>query len=235
MSTFDPPKHASRKHELREDTVVTFYARAWEFVDRNRKALYGVLAAVVVLALIAVGYAFYLGQKQETAVDLLGSVVQLYEEGRYRDALDGTGDTVGLLEIAEDYGNTDAGNLASFYAADALFRLGDYDQALEYFEDYDKEEGLIGASAIAGEAAIHENRSEFERAGDLYRRAALFYENELRSPEYLLQAAHAYQQGGAYDDAEAALELITERFPESNIADGISFHMARLAAMRQTS
>src|SRR5690606_17436511 len=98
------------------------------------------------------------------------------------------------LEIADEYGSTDAGNLARFYAADALFRLGEYDRALEYFRKYDEDDGLIGASAIAGEAAIRENKGEYEAAGDLYRRAALHYENELRSPEYLLQAARAYER-----------------------------------------
>jgi tetratricopeptide (TPR) repeat protein len=234
MSALKTPRHVSRKHELREDTVVTFYARAWEFVDKNRKIVYGVIGGIVALVLIALAYAFYLNRQQARAVELLGSVVQLYEQGQYRDALDGVEGTAGLLEIADEYGGTDAGNLARFYAADALFRLGEYDRALEYFRSYDEDEGLIGSSAIAGEAAIRENQGEYEQAGDLYRRAALHYENELRSPEYLLQAARAYERAEAYDQAEDAYELITERFPDSNIAQGIDFHLARLAARRSS-
>ena len=234
MSALKSPRHVSRKHELREDTVVTFYARAADYFYKNKKVVYGALGAVVVVALLVVAYVFYLGQKQEKAVELLGGVVQLYEEGRYNEALEGVEGTPGLIEIADDYGNTDAGNLAQFYAADALFRMGEYDRALEYFQDYDPDESLIGASAIAGQAAIYENKGEFERAGDLYRRAALFYENELRSPEYLLQAASAYEEAGAYEDAEEAYDLITDRFPESNVAQGIDFHLARLAAKRSS-
>ncbi|HEX7069560.1 MAG TPA: tetratricopeptide repeat protein [Rhodothermales bacterium] len=234
MSALKTPRHVSRKHELREDTVVTFYARAWEFFDKNRKLVYGVIGGIVAVVLVILAYVFYQNRQQAQAVELLGSVVQLYEQGRYRDALDGVEGTAGLLEIADEYGSTDAGNLARFYAADALFRLGEYDRALEYFRKYDEDDGLIGASAIAGEAAIRENKGEYEAAGDLYRRAALHYENELRSPEYLLQAARAYERAQAYDDAEEALELITERFPESNIAQGIDFHLARLAAKRSS-
>ncbi len=232
MSALNPPRHVSRKHELREDTVITFYARAWEFFDQNRKLIYGILAGIAAVALIVVGYVFYLNRQQEKAVDLLGSVVQLYEQGQYREALDGVEGTTGLLEIADEYGSTAAGNLATFYAADALFRLGEYDQALAYFRKHDPDKSLIGASAIAGEASIYEIKGDFKRAGDLYRRAALFYENELRSPEYLLQAGRAYEQAGAYADADKAYDTIVERFPDSNVAQGIDFYKARLAAMR---
>lgn len=234
MSALNPPRHVSRKHELREDTVITFYARAWEFFDKNRKVVYGALAGVAVLVLIVIGYVFYLKQQQNRAVELLGGVVQLYEEGRLRDALDGAQGNPGLLEIADRYGRTDAGNLARFYAADALFRLGEYDEALEHFRSYSKDRNLIGASAIAGEAAVYETRGDFKRAGDLYRRAALHFENELRSPEYLLQATRAYEQAEAYDQAEAAIDLVKERFPESAVADAADFHKARLAAKKSS-
>lgn len=234
MSALNPPRHVSRKHELREDTVITLYARVWEFFDQNRKVVYGALAGLAAVVLIVVGYVFYLGRQQDRAAELLGGVVQLYEEGQLRDALDGTAGSPGLLEIADEYGRTDAGNLARFYAADALFRLGEYDDALEHFRRFSKEKNLIGASAIAGEAAVNETRGEFRRAGDLYRRAALYFENELRSPEYLLQAARAYEQAGAYDQAEEVIDLAADRFPDSSVADAADFHKARLAAKKSS-
>lgn len=232
MSALKAPRHVSRKHELREDTVITFYARALDFFDRQRKLVYGIIAGIVVVVLLVVGYVLYQNRQQERAVELLGSVVQLYEQGQYNEALNGVEGTTGLLEIADDFGGTDAGNLAAFYAADALFRLGEYDRSLEYFRAYDPDKSLIGASAIAGQAAIYEIKGDYKRAGDLYRRAALFFENELRSPEYLLQAGRAYEQAGAYGDAQKAYDEIVDRFPDSSVAQGIDFHLARLAAMR---
>ena len=232
MSALKAPRHVSRKHELREDTVITFYARALDFFDRQRKLVYCIIAGIVVVVLLVVGYVLYQNRQQDRAVELLGSVVQLYEQGQYNEALNGVEGTTGLLEIADEFGGTDAGNLAAFYAADALFRLGEYDRSLEYFRDYDPDKSLIGASAIAGQAAIYEIKGDYKRAGDLYRRAALFFENELRSPEYLLQAGRAYEQAGAYGDAQKAYDEIVNRFPDSSVAQGIDFHLARLAAMR---
>lgn len=234
MSALTPPKHHSRKHELREDTVITLYARAWQFFDQNRKLVYAALGGVLVLVLLALGYIYYLNQRQARAVELLGGVVQLYEEGQYREALDGAEGKLGLIAIADDYGRTDAGNLARFYAADALFRLGEYDEALRYFRAFKSDRSLIGASAIAGQAAVHETRGELVRAGDLYRRAALHFENEVRSPEYLIRAGRVYEEGGSYEKAEEAYALIQERFPDSNHAESIEFHLARVAARRES-
>ena len=234
MSTLNPPKKISRKHELREDKVVTFYARAWQYFDQNRKLVYGILAAVVLVAVAIVGYVLYQNEQSDRANELLGEIVALYEQGSYQEALDGTGDRTGLLEIADEYGSTDAGNLAHFYAADALFQLGEYDRALEHFDDFDKSEDFIGASAIAGQAAVYENKGEYSRAGDLYRRAALHFENELNSPQYLIDAGRSYELAGEYADAQQVYEMIRDDYPDSNLAANIEVYIARAIARQKS-
>lgn len=234
MSTLNPPKKISKKHELREDRVVTFYARAWQYFDQNRTLVYGILAGIVVIIVAAVGYVFYQSKQSERADELLGQIVSLYEQGSYQEALDGTGDRTGLLEIADEYGSTDAGNLAHFYAADALFQLGEYDRALEHFNDYDKSEDLIGASAIAGQAAVYENKGEYRRAADLYRRAALHFENELNSPQYLLNAGRSYELAGDFGEAQEVYEMIRDDYSESNLATNIEVYIARAAAKQKS-
>ena len=211
MSTLNPTKKISRRQELRKDTVVTFYARLWQFFDQNRKLVYGILAGVVVVILALIGYGVYNNAQQKEALAKMAGAVQAYEQGNYREALDGTADYVGLLAIIDDYGSTDAGNLARFYAADALFRLGEYDEALKYFRAFDAPDEVLGASALAGEAAIYEHKGEFERAGDLYRKAAEMVDTDLISAQYLLDAARAYEKAGDYDEAREVYEEIRER------------------------
>lgn len=230
MSALNPPKKISKRQELRQDQVITFYAKAWDFFDKNRKLVYSILAGLVVVVLIAVGAAVYLNLQQREAQELLGGIISVYEQGDFRAALDGTEDRPGLLEIADEYGMTEAGNMATYYAADALFRLGEYDQALQYFQRFDKDENLIGASALAGEASIYESRGEYERAGNLFRQAALLFENEFTSSQYLLDAGRAYEKAGAFNQARAVYEEIRERFPESSVASGIDFYIARVDA-----
>jgi tetratricopeptide (TPR) repeat protein len=233
MSTLNPPKTISKRKELRQDKVVTVYAKAWEFFEEHRMLVYGIGAVLVAVVLAVVGYVYLQSQRGARAQELLGGIVSVYEDGQYENALNGIETNLGLLEIADEYGGTDAGNLAHFYAADALFRLGRYDEALEHFEAFDKGSHLVGASAYAGEAAIYEQRGEYERAGDLYRSAALEFENNVTSPQYLLSAGQAYEEAGAYAKAQDVYQRIKEDFPESDLAGGMDFYLARVqAAMR---
>lgn len=234
MSTLNPPKSISKKHELRQDTVVTFYARAWRFVDENRRIVYVAAAGLVVLVAAIIGYVFYHNAQSAEAEEMLARIIPLYEQGLYQEALDGTGDRLGLLEITNEYGGTIAGNLAHFYAADAFFNLGDYDRALEHFADFDKSEDFLGASAIAGQAAGHEEREEYEEAGDLYRRAAYQFENELTSPEYLMKAGRAYEMAGLYNEATDQYEAVQAEYPESAQASNIEVYIARAAAKQNS-
>jgi tetratricopeptide (TPR) repeat protein len=233
MSTMiNPPRKISKRHELRSDTVVTFYARAWGYFEQNKTLAYAAAAAVVLVILGVIAFVFYQSQRADQAQRLLGQVVGVYESGEYRAALDGTETATGLIEIADNYGGTSAGNLARFYAANALYNLGEYDDALRYFRAFKKSKDFLGTSALAGEAAVHENRGEFERAGDLYRRASEYFENELTSPQYLVSAGRAYEEAGAFDKARRAYEAIRDRHPESSQAGAVDVYLARVEARK---
>lgn len=221
---------SAERHHMREDQIVTAYAKAWAYVDTHRTLVYGILAALALAVVGIIGYVMYLEQKEEQAQQLLAEPVQLYETGQFREALDGINNGVGLIAIAREYGNTDAGNLARFYAADALYQLGEYDQALEFFSRFDRDKNLLGASAIAGEAAVYENKGEFERAAELYQRAANYVENELTSPQYLFSAARAYEQAKRYDDALKVYETIGKRYPERVSQADLDLLIARVQA-----
>lgn len=214
--------------------MITWYARAWGYFDQNRKLVYAVIAGVVLVILAIIGYIFYQNEQGREAEELLGSVVSFYEAGSYQEALDGTAGTIGLLEIADEYGGTDAGNLAHFYAADALYNLGEYERALEHFQEFDKIEGFIGASAIAGEAAVYENLGEYERAANRYLDAAEFFENTLASPRYLMDAGRAFEAAGVYSEAQRAYGQILEDYPESNLAAQAEVYIARAQARQES-
>lgn len=230
MSALKTPQKTSKRQELREERLVTLYAKAWMFYEENRTLVYGILAGIVVLAAAIAGYVVYQNQQQQEAQDLLAGIVSMYEQGNYQQALDGTADAPGLLEIADEYGGTSAGNLAMFYAADALYRLGEYDRALQYFQQFDKTEDFIGASALAAQATIYENRGEFGQAAELYIEAANQFESSLTSPRYLLDAGRAYEAAGDYQAARETYETIREDYPDSEEAQGISKFIARARA-----
>ncbi|MEM1128662.1 MAG: hypothetical protein AAGI71_18610 [Bacteroidota bacterium] len=229
MSTINATP-TTKRQDLREDTMVTAYARTWDFYDKNKGLVVGAGVALVVLIAALIGFGFMQQQRGVDAQSLLAQALPAYETGRYQEALDGSDAAPGLLEVIREYGSSDAGNLAAFYAADAYFRLGQYDEALRYFDQYDVDDSLVGASALSGQAKVHEIQGNFDRAGDLYRRAAQTYEDPLTSPVYLMQAGRAYEKAAAFGQAQAAYELLLDAYPEATQAAEAQILSARAAA-----
>lgn len=228
MSTTNPTRKISRRHELREDKVITLYARALDLVERNRQyVLYGA-AAIIIIVVAVVGLSWFTADRNVTAADRMASAVRAWEAGDYRTALDGTETSLGLTDIIDDFGSTASGNLARYYAAEAHFRLGEYDQALELFRAYDKESNHLGAAALAGEAAVLELKGENADAASLYRRAASIFESDVTSPSYLMKAGRAYEAADRKEDAAKVYREVRDDYPESQEARDIEFFLARV-------
>ena len=230
-SMLKPPKPVSRRQELREDAVVTTYAKTITLADKYRGALIAAGVAIVAIFLGVAGWTYYQAGQSDRADDALGAILPVFEQGSYQEALDGTADAPGLLEVADEYSSSEAGNLARFYAASALFQLGRYEEAGEYFEDYDGGEDIFGAAAIAGEAAVAEQTGDHAEAGSLYERAARRFESDATAPGYFMAAARNYEAAGDYEAAREVYEAISEDYPASTQATDIEVYTARLDAL----
>ncbi|MFB6229795.1 MAG: tol-pal system YbgF family protein [Salinibacter sp.] len=236
MTALQTPEKTSRRKELRRNIFVDLYARALLFYEDYRRLAQGIGVVLLALALAVPGYIYYHQQQEEAANKKLGQIISVYQRGNYEQALNGSGSQAGLLAIADNYSGTDAGNLASFYAANALYQTEKYDQALTYFKKFEKENNFFGASALAAQAKIYENRGQFQRAAKLYERAASQYKNDLTTPRYLLSAGQAYAEAGQYDTAITVYRKIQENYPESDQATRAKRYLARAKVQqKQTS
>jgi len=230
MSTIRPTRRISRKERLREDTVATFYARALAFFDTNKRLVYGATVGVLVLLAALAGFSYLRAQNERSAADAIAAAVRSYEAGLHREALDGVTGNKGLLAVADEYGSTRTGNLSRFYAADALYRLGEYDEALEYFRAYKKDSDYIGASALAGEANILQIQGKSAEAGRLYEQAARLHEDAEFSPRYLMDAGRAYESAGDYARAVQTYQRVEKEYPDAQVAAEAEFYIARASA-----
>ncbi len=216
MAQINPPKPltSSRPDDLREDNLTTAYAQSSMFFDEHRTLVIGVITGIVVLAVAVFGWRYWQSQRSDEAQVYLGAILNEYNAGNWQAALDGTDTTPGLLEIADQYGSTATGEQATFFAADALFQLGRTDEALAMFEDYDGE-GLLEASALAGQGAIYEQTGDAERAAGLYERAARAFDSPASTPGYLLDAGRAYAAAGETDAAQEAYQTVLDDWADT--------------------
>ena len=229
MAQINPPKPLvtpEQRAEERQDRFQTTVARSRSFYEENAKLLIGAGIAIVVLIVAIIGFVAWRASQDAEAEQALGSILSVYEAGDYETALSGTDDAPGLMEIADDYGSATA---APFFAGDALFQLGRYDEAARYFEMVD-DNGLMGASALAGRAAVHEAQGENEDAAELYERAASLFKSEATSPGYFLDAGRAYQAAGDMDAARGAYQHVLDDYAETPEATTATVEIASVEA-----
>lgn len=235
MAALKTPEKTSRRQELRQNWLVELYGRLLLLYEDHRQLVYGVGIGLLACVLAVPGYMYYQQQQEKQANEQLGQILPTYEQGNLDAALNGTGQNAGLLTIADDYGGTKAGNLAAFYAASALYKQEKYDKALQYYQQFDKGNDYIGASAYAAEASIYESQGKFETAASTYEQAAAQYENELTAPRYLLEAGQAYEEAGQYSAAADVYQKVKEKYAESDEAEDAQRYLARVRARQDTS
>ena len=233
MSTLTPTRKVSRRHELREDKMITFSARLLGYIEENRAMAYAIFGGIILVVGLSLYYSYDQSSKNTVATAEMAVAVTHYEAGEYAAALDGDISFKGLIEIATDYGNTDAGNLARFYAADALFKQGSLDRALAMFQDFRKDANYLGASALAGEASIHESKGDFDTAANLYLRSANLFASSNVAPAYLLNAGKVFEKASDMNAAARAYEQLKEEYPDTPEARDIDFFIGRVTAASQ--
>jgi tetratricopeptide (TPR) repeat protein len=220
------------KRVIKEDKLVSTYFEAQTWIDENRKMI-STIGFILVVAVLA-GW-FYYNNVQENnrrAMTELGEVFSYYDNGQYQIAVNGipARNIEGLQSIVDNYGHTVAGNLAKLYLADSYYNTGDYDKALQYFEDFSGSTSLLKVSALAGEAACYEAKKDFKTAAERYEKAALSNTDDPDAAENLANAARDYGRAGDKDHALEILQKIKKEYPNSPTAREVELYIAEVNA-----
>jgi len=207
------------QREIKKDKLVTAYfqSREWLASEQNKRRIYTGLAFLVVLV---VAFFFYTNNRKarnEAAESQLSPIISLYESGNYVGALNGDtlANGIGLLSIIDNYGNTESGETAKFYAGNCYFNLRDFDQALKYFEDYSGGNDMIEASCISGIGAVYEAKGDNLKAGEYFEKATKINKELIINQENLFYAIRAYTQAGNKEAANRLFEALKREYPKS--------------------
>jgi tetratricopeptide (TPR) repeat protein len=205
------------KKEIKEDKLVTTYYKAIAFFEenKNRLAMYAGILAVVILAIV-----LFMNNKKknnEIAGTELARVMNIYDSGNYLEAIEGRAGTklIGLKKLVDLYGSTENGEIAKIYIANSYNYLGKLDDANKYYQDYSGSNKMFKATALAGQASYQAYKNNYEKAADLYKKAAFVTDTDVLNPEYLLQAGINYMAAGKNSDAKELFDKIKKDFPTS--------------------
>lgn len=190
----------------KKNVKVEEVAKKQTFLEKNLKMLCGGLMAVLVIVGLYVGYKkLYAEPKEEAASEALASVHELYKQGKFEQALNGDGQCKGLLSVMEQYGGTEAGNLARAYAGVCYYNLGKYDEAVKALEAFSPcSDTTISPAALAALGNCYACQKQYDKAVSKFLEAADKANSCALSPVFLIQAGELYEL--ALNNKEKAVE-----------------------------
>lgn len=224
-------KKVEHKHELLENpqALADRLAGAETWAEKNPKT---VIAISVVIALIIggyFGYRYYKENQDAEAQEQMFQAVYYFEADSLDLALNGDGNNLGFTDIASDYGITDAGNLANYYAGAAYLKQGKFELARLYLEDFSSGDLLVQARAYSLIGDTYMEEENYEEAARFYDKAASYKSNKFFTPTYLMKAALAYEKSNQNEKAVSAYDKIINEYWEAPEVQNARKFKARIA------
>jgi tetratricopeptide (TPR) repeat protein len=219
MATEQTPATSGEKNEKKFDFA------------KNQNVILGALAAVLVLVIAFVGYQqYYLPTQNLEAQNVIFGAQEAFKAGKFNEALNGeVPNYVGFLSVANDYGSTQTGKLAHYYAGLSYLNLGDFDNAIAQLQQFDGDDLLIGAYALGALGDAYSEKGDMDKAIQYYKDAANHSENELSTPAFLLKSALALESKGNNKEAFEQLTKLDKNYPNFNAPSmDVETHLARL-------
>lgn len=205
-----------RKEDLEQDILIEYSSRFMYFYERNKAAVIAGGIGIIAVVALSVGYFIYMNQQETQAQELLGMAEGQLMRGQFETALYGDDErTLGFVQIANNFGRTNAGNLAKYYAAVSEYELGNYQSALDFIKEYNAPQGIMGVSPTSLHGSILTELERYEDAANMFLRAANMDNNSTTTPYNLLKAALAYKEAGRNNRAIEMVDRILDEYGNS--------------------
>jgi tetratricopeptide (TPR) repeat protein len=209
------------------ENVQSALSKTEQFLEKNQKQL-----SIVGIAIIAIvlGYwglkEFYSGPREIKAQERVFAAQQYFEKDSFQLALNGDGNNDGFLYIIDNFGSTEAGNLANCYAGLSYLQLGKYNEAIQYLNDFSSNDQLLKYVALGAIGDAYLELGQKDKAVGYFKDAAKG-DNELTAPSYLLKLGLLYEDMGKAKEAVDAYKIIKENYKNSAEARTIEKYIIR--------
>ena len=208
--------------------VEQVYSKTESWVLENQKSLSIIVGAVILLFGSYFAYKnFYYMPQEEEAREYMWQAQQAFAADSFNLAVNGTESAYGFLGIIDKFGITEQANLAHYYVGISYLHMGQYEDAIEYLEDFDCNDVMVCAVSIGATGDAYLELGETDKAINYYMSAVDHSENELTAPIYLMKAGRAYESQGNYGDAIEVYKRIKSDFSSSSEGESIDKFIAR--------
>lgn len=218
------------KKQIKEDKLVTYYTKILDLTEDYKQQL--LIAAGVIVVIIAAIYIYNNKQEENqiAASTELSKILPIYEQKNYQQAISGQPGTsvTGLETLVDNYGSSEAGEVAKIYLGNSNYYLGNYQQALDHYGDYSGDLIEFKAASLAGQAACYYSLGNYEEAAKFYKKAANVSKINALNPSYLLSSGKMFILSGDLEEAEEIFKSIKEDYKKSTEASEIDRYIAEV-------
>jgi len=216
-------------------------AEAW--VANNQKYIYIIVGLATVIVLGYLGFQkFIQGPKETEAANEMFQAQHYFDtalasngaqaDSLYNMSIKGGEGKFGFVDIIDNYGSTNAANLAHYYAGFAYLNTNRYQEAIDQLEDFKSDDEILAALAVGGIGDAFLQLDQPEEALKYYDNAASMRSNEFTAPKFLLKAAITAIQLGKGEQASKYLNRIKDEFSTTPEANQVPVYLGRAQAMK---
>ncbi|WP_339738736.1 tetratricopeptide repeat protein [uncultured Sunxiuqinia sp.] len=222
----------AKNKDKREDgfsEVESTLTRTEQLIEDNQKMLTTVIGVIVLIVVAYLGFTrMYIQPRELDAQEQMFMAEQYFEKDSFNLAINGDGNYLGFLDIIDDYGMTNAANLASYYTGISFLKLGEYEAAIEYLNDFTTDDLLLVPVAEGAKGDAYQELGETDKALAAYKKAYTSSANEFTTPIYMMKAANLMEAEGRLQEALALYESIKEKYPATNEGRNVEKYIARV-------
>ena len=158
--------------------------------------------------------------------------VLINNDSLYNIALNGDDFNMGMLQIIDEFGGTDAANLAQYYSGIMYLKMNDYPNSIKYLSDFSSDDILLSSLATGSIGDAFSELNQFDDALDYYVKASKS-NNNYSSPMYLFKAGTIAMKLNKFKRAEEYFSIIKQDYPNSAEAKNIDAYISKSVASNQ--
>ena len=211
------------------EAVVEAVSKTEKFFQDNGKLISIICAAfVVACALVFCWFKFAYQPKVNEAQGQMAYAEQNFRTGDFELALNGDGNSLGFVQIIDEYGKK-AGRSVYFYAGVCELQLGEWEQAIKYLEAYKGKDAIFAARATACIGDAYVGLEDYKKALGYFEKAAAEADN-MYAAGYLLKAGAVAEELGDNAKALSFYKKIKDQYPQSIEAYDVDKYIGRIEA-----
>jgi tetratricopeptide (TPR) repeat protein len=199
-----------------------------QFIEDNQKNLMTGVGIIIGLIAVVIGYQnLYLAPLEKEAQADMYMAELYFQKDSFNLALNGDGQYLGFVDIADEYSSTKAGKLANYYAGLSYLNSGDFESAIEYLEDFSSDDIILSSLALGCIGDAYMELSDTDNALSYYEDASSYSDNEFTTPRYMIKQAMIHESNGDFEDALDLYKEIEANYKTSREGNGIEKYISR--------